>query len=137
MNAISPEQIEIDPLEIDPRPCEWCGLTIDQHRTVDTGEGPEFFCEEFETQIHLDAADLVRQWELADPRDRWKHTGEAPPKTSTAPKASPRTHSTPESVVNAFKFVAGLGDADRLARWLADHPADAPELFKIWKGKQC
>jgi hypothetical protein len=23
--------------------------------------------------------DLVRQWELADPRDRWRHTGEAPP----------------------------------------------------------
>jgi len=132
MNAISPGQIEPEPIEIDPRPCDWCGCTIDQHRMVDTGEGPEFFCD-----VDDDVADIVRRLELADPRDRWKHTGEAPPKTSTAPKASPRTHSTPESVVNAFKFVAGLGDADRLARWLADHPADAPELFKIWKGKQC
>lgn len=25
------------------------------------------------------ADDLVRQWELNDPRDRWRHTGEHPP----------------------------------------------------------
>ena len=25
------------------------------------------------------AGQIVRQWEIADPRDRWKHTGEAPP----------------------------------------------------------
>jgi len=25
------------------------------------------------------ADDLVRQWELNDPRDRWRHTGEKPP----------------------------------------------------------
>jgi len=25
------------------------------------------------------AVQLVRQWELADPRDRWRHTGELPP----------------------------------------------------------
>lgn len=25
------------------------------------------------------AEDLVRQWELNDPRDRWRHTGERPP----------------------------------------------------------
>jgi hypothetical protein len=27
------------------------------------------------------AEDLVRQWELDDPRDRWRHTGERPPST--------------------------------------------------------
>jgi hypothetical protein len=36
-----------DPLEkIDPRPCQRCGSTIDQHRRVDTPDGPEFFCED-------------------------------------------------------------------------------------------
>src|ERR1700730_208920 len=34
------------PAEIDPRPCQRCGSTIDQHRRVDTPEGPEFFCED-------------------------------------------------------------------------------------------
>jgi hypothetical protein len=52
-----------DPRKIDPRPCEWCGLTIDQHQIIDTGEGPEFFC----LEISSDAADIVRRWEEADP----------------------------------------------------------------------
>jgi hypothetical protein len=137
MNVISPEQIELNPIEIDPRPCEWCGLTIDQHRMVDIGEGPEFFCDELETQIYLEAADLVRQWELADPRDRWKHTGEQPPATSDIPKSYPRPYSTPDSVIDAFFYVARQGDRHRLARWLADHPTDKAELFKLWKVKRC
>jgi hypothetical protein len=28
------------------------------------------------------AEQLVRQWELADPRDRWRHTGEPTPPAS-------------------------------------------------------
>jgi hypothetical protein len=129
MNAVSPE---LDPIEIDPRPCD-CGLTIDRHRMVDDGEGPIFYCPEFDVDDAAD--DIVRRLELADPRDRWKHTGEAPPKTSIAPKASPRPYSTPQSTIDAFWYVVSLGDADYLARWLADHPADAPYLFKIWERK--
>jgi hypothetical protein len=34
----------IVPIEIDPRPCGLCGLTIDRHDMVDAGEEPEFFC---------------------------------------------------------------------------------------------
>jgi hypothetical protein len=132
MNAISPAVLEHDPLKIDPRPCGECGLTIDRHQRVDTPEGPEFFCDDLETQIHLAAADLVKQWELADPRDRWRHTGEPPPKAS-APNARPEPYRAPQSTVDAFKYVVSLNDADYLARWLANHPADAPELFKIWK----
>jgi RecA-family ATPase len=64
------ETFEPDPLEIDPRPCGDCGRTIDQHRRVDTPEGPEFFCEEIERQIHLDARAIRLRMELADPRDR-------------------------------------------------------------------
>jgi hypothetical protein len=87
MNAISPGQIELEPIEIE-RPCGECGLTIDRHQRVDTPEGPEFFCEDLEIQIHLDAADLVKQWELADPRDAWKHTGEQRPRAVEAPAAA-------------------------------------------------
>lgn len=34
------------------------------------------------------AGDLVRQWELNDPRDRWRHTGEQPPHSQSKPLAS-------------------------------------------------
>ena len=82
MNAIIPhDQIELDPIEIDPRPCGLCGCTIDQHERVDTPEGPEFFC--------FPDDDIVTRWELADPRDRWKHTGEPPPKASDRSTARP------------------------------------------------
>jgi hypothetical protein len=99
MNAISPE---LDPLEIDPRPCELCGCTIDQHQCIDTSEGPEFFCDDLETQIYLAAADLMKRWELADPRDRWRHTGEPHPKASVIPNARPEPYCTPASVVDEF-----------------------------------
>ena len=29
--------------------------------------------------------DLVRRWEMADPRDRWKHTGERAPRAQNDP----------------------------------------------------
>jgi hypothetical protein len=72
MSVAAVVEIELEPIAIDPRPCGLCGRTIDQHDCFDQGEGPEFFC--------YPDDDLVKQWELADPRDRWKHTGEpAPP----------------------------------------------------------
>jgi hypothetical protein len=131
MNAISPGQIELDPIEIDPRPCGECGCTIDRHEMVDDGEGPIFYCPELDG----DVADIVRRLELADPRDRWKHTGEAPPKTSTAPKASPRPYSTPQSTIDAFWYVVSLRDSERFKAWLRDHPKDAPFLLKLLEDK--
>src|SRR5207253_99235 len=110
-----------------PRPCWLCGLTIDRHEMVDLGDGPIFYCEDIDVQIHLDAADLVRQWELADPRDRWRHTGERPPPESVrnsdiaAKPNAPRSYRTPQATVDAFMFVARLDDQDYLARWLAAH----------------
>jgi hypothetical protein len=119
------------PLEIDPRRCRLCGRKIDQHKCFDGGEGPEFFCYQDD--------DLVKQWELADPRDRWKHTGEAPPPEivrnsdiSAKPPKAP-SYRTPQATIDAFFYVAALGDADGLVRWLAQHPLDAPYLRKIWR----
>ena len=136
MNAIViPADLEPDPIEIDPLTasrdavdaptCEQCGCVI----------------EDLEALIHLRAADLVTQFELADPRDAWRHTGEpAPPAVvrnsdiSAKPSAAARPYRPAGSTIAAFKYVVSLGDADHLARWLADHPADAPALLKILDG---
>jgi len=62
---------EPEPIEVDPRPCGLCGRMIDQHHCIDNGEGPEFYC--------FPDDDIVTTWELSDPRDAWRHTGEVPP----------------------------------------------------------
>jgi hypothetical protein len=115
----------------DPWPCELCGCTIDRHERVDTQNGPEFYCDDVERQIYLDASALVKRWEMADPRDRWRHSGEPPPEASDIPTTERQPYRTPQSVVDAFFYLVGLGDADRLAGWLRDHPKDVPTLLKL------
>jgi hypothetical protein len=74
-------------------------------------------------------------WERADPRDAWKHTGEPPPEASDIPTTARLSYRTPQSTIGAFLFVAGLGDADYLVRWLDQHPLDASVLYKLWEDK--
>jgi hypothetical protein len=91
-----------------------------------------------EPEIPTDyAADIVRQWELADPRDAWRHTGEAPPpaifRNSDMSGKSPdklRPNCPASSTVAAFKYVLGLGDPVYLAKWLSNHSAEAPALLE-------
>ena len=129
--------IEPDLLEIDPRPCELCGCTIDRHERVDTPEGPEFFCDEIEREIYRRAAALAKQWEMDDPRDRWRHTGEPPPSWHVRNSDMPAGPYRPtKSTVQEFWHVATHEPA-KLKAWLAQHPADAPALHKIWKAKRC
>jgi hypothetical protein len=128
---------EPSPIEIDPRPCDWCGLTIDQHVMVDGGDGPEFFCQD----ISSSASNLVSQWGMQDSRDAWRHTGEAPPpaafrNAAPGPPASVREYyRTPQATIDAFFYVARTKDAAGIADWLADHPRDARHLHKLWKQK--
>jgi len=131
---------EADPIEAqthltDEGSCQLCGLSIDEHFRVDTFEGSLFLCENAE-------GDLVRQWELADSRDGWKHTGEPPPAAAVrnsdisarpADKALP--YRPPQSTIDAFWFVVSLCDPGRLKTWLSDHPQDEPFLLKLLKGK--
>jgi hypothetical protein len=130
-------ELEPVPIELDPRPCNRCGLTIDQHIMVDDGDGPEFFCEE----IHPHAADLVLQWEMQDPRDAWRHTGDIPPPIAfrnvdfRGGPVSARQHYTPKATAEAFFFVIRTKDAKGIAEWLAAHPRDAQHLHKLWKQK--
>ena len=136
MNSAAPDIIldELDPLEIDPRPCELCGRTIDQHECIDDGEGPQFYC--------YPDDDIVMCWEMSDPRDAWRHTGEAaPPETvrnsdlgaNLAPASRP--YRTPQSTVDAFFCVVRQDDAEQLRAWLRNHPRDAAFLLKLWKDK--
>ena len=119
MNTAAPAMLEPDPIEINPRPCELCGCPI----------------EDLEELIYLRAADLIAQWERADPRDRWRHTGEHPARTIETPRAAAQPYQTPQSTVDAFWYVVRLDDPDYLARWLEQHPLDASALCKLWEGK--
>jgi hypothetical protein len=135
------------PIEIDPRPCERCGLTIDHHRMVDDGEGPEFFClspdelttPELERRAELireiEIAAMVREMELADPRDRWKHTGEAPRRPTNGFSENPIAYRTAQSTIDAFFFVVRTKSTEDIAEWLARHPRDEQHLYKLWKQK--
>jgi hypothetical protein len=134
MNIAAPTMLEPDPTEIDPRPCALCGLTIDRHKMVDDGEGPEFFCDDIEHEIYLRAAELVRQWELADARDSHRHTGEAPARMVDRLQR-PKPYEPPQTTIDAFFYVVGLDDPDYLKRWLEQHPRDAETLCKLWEGK--
>jgi hypothetical protein len=113
----APVDIEPDPIEIEP--CELCGCAI----------------EDLEELIYLRAADLIAQWERADPRDSWKHTGEHPPRRQPTPTEPARPYRTPQATIDAFWHVASLDNADYLKRWLARHPRDVETLQKLWEAK--
>nr|QDF42337.1 hypothetical protein FJN17_12235 [Bradyrhizobium symbiodeficiens] len=72
---------------------------------------------------------LVHDWELADFRDRWRWTGELPPTQQAIVLDKPQ-RSTPQATIDAFHYVLSLGDPERLATWLRQHPDDALALFK-------
>jgi hypothetical protein len=57
-----------------------------------------------EYEIMFGAADLVRRWELFDPRDAWRHTGEAPP-PDAIPLAPRRPYRTRQATEDAFFYV--------------------------------
>jgi hypothetical protein len=138
----------LEPIEIDARPCEHCGLTIDRHRHVDAGEGPEFFClpadeldlDELELRAELirqvEVAAIVRDMELNDPRDRWKHTGAPRPPENVRNSdishmpANPRLCRIPQATIDAFKYVVALGNPEYLAKWLRDHSDVSAALLK-------
>jgi hypothetical protein len=82
------------------------------------------------------AAQIVRQWEMADPRDAWRHTGELPPAPKVERPSTKTIHrTTPQSTVDAFWCVIQQDNADYLARWLENHPLDVSHLTGIWEAK--
>jgi hypothetical protein len=83
------------------------------------------------------AAQLMRQWDFADPRDSWKHTGDRPPADSVRnsdisgkPAIKPRRNGPAQSTIDAFWCVVHTGEAKRLSDWLLDHSDVAAALLK-------
>ena len=125
--------MEPDPLEIDPRPCELCGLTIDRHEMVDDGDGPLFYCLDLcpddMTLVELERrAELRREEEIAaiiaemEAADRL---------FAIRPVNEPLPYRTPQSTTDAFWYVVALVDSDRLKAWLCDSLA---RLWVLWRG---
>jgi hypothetical protein len=135
MNAIViPTELAPDPINLDPRPCELCGLTIDRHEMVDHGEGPEFFCADLSpdemTLPELERrAELRRQEEVAAILARMDAL--AGPVDLAPVVREPEPYRPAASTVDAFRFVAATGDVARLKTWLADRPKDAPLLLAL------
>jgi hypothetical protein len=126
------------PIEIDPRPCELCGLKIDRHEMVDGGEGPIFFCAEIDPEnLSLPElerrAELRRQEEVAAILARLEAADDPSKRLQRAPRAEP--YRTAESTEAAFWFVVSLKDPARLSAWLRDHPRDTSFLLKLLEAK--
>ena len=139
MNVLVPPiELGPDPIEIDPRPCELCGLTIDRHVEVDHGEGPEFYCADISpddmTPPELERrAELRRQEEVAAIFARLEAMDD--PSKRLPPRSKAEPYRPAESTIAAFQYVVSLNDLEHLKNWLADHPADAPFLLKLLESK--
>jgi hypothetical protein len=125
-------EIDPAPIEIDPRPCELCGLTIDRHEMVDDDEGPIFYCLDFlpdeMTLIELERRAVLRdQEEVAAIMARM----DAMDRPDILPPREPEPYRPAASTVDAFRLVAAAGDVRRLKAWLADRPKDAPLLLAL------
>jgi hypothetical protein len=139
MNVIvPPEQIEIDPIAIDPRPCGLCGLTIDRHEQVDTPEGPEFLCIDFAPdEMTLDElerrAELRRQEDIAAILARMEAMDD--PSKRLPPRSESEPYHPAKSSVDAFRYLTAAGDIGRIREWLGDRPKDAPHLLALLEGQ--
>jgi hypothetical protein len=128
--SISPGR-ELDLLAIEPRPCEWCGLTIDRHRQTDDGEGPLFFCADVSPD-EMTLAELERRAELRRQEDIAAILAAMPDCPPIVPADKPPAPYQPAtSTVDAFRLVVAAGDVGRLKGWLADRPKDAPLLLAL------
>jgi hypothetical protein len=126
------------PIEIDPRPCRICGLKLDRHEMIDDGEGPLFFCADLSpdemTLAELERrAELRRQEDIAVILARLEAADDPSKRPPLAPRAEPFRPA--QSTVDAFWYVVGLNDPDRLKAWMREHPKDAPTLLKLLENK--
>jgi hypothetical protein len=48
----------------------------------------------------------------------------------------PRPYRTAQSTIDAFWYLVGLNDPDRLKAWLQAHPKDQQFLYQLWKARK-
>ncbi|WP_038968031.1 hypothetical protein [Bradyrhizobium diazoefficiens] len=125
-------------------PFAWVRGHLNDNEPKDDGEPDQSLPSDYTAQ-------LVKQWELDDPRDRWRWTGEprpaakhvrtSPHLTMNAPyEPQPewperKPYKTPETTIAAFLQLVQLGDAERLAAWLEDRAADAAFLTEYLRAQ--
>jgi hypothetical protein len=108
---------------------------------VDDGEGPIFYCPDLAPdEMTLDElerrAELIRQVEVAEIAARIFAFATDDQPSDGPPAAKPPPYRPAQSTIDAFWYVVGLNDSDRLKAWLLNHPKDAPHLHKLWKAKR-
>jgi hypothetical protein len=131
MNAILPDWFEVYPLDLEPRPCKLCGLTIDRHEMVDESEGPLFYCPDLSPD-DMTLPELERRAELRRQEDIAAILVAMPECPPIVPADKPPEPYRPaQSTIDAFRLVADGGDVGRLKAWLADRPKDAPLLLAL------
>jgi hypothetical protein len=134
--------VELAPIEMDPRPCGLCGLTVDRHDMVDHGEGPEFYCADVSpddmTLPELERrAELRRQEDIAGIFARWDIMDAEREAMAREPatRREPKPYRTPEATAAAFLYLVSLGEPERLEAWLAARPQDVPCLLELLESK--
>jgi hypothetical protein len=115
-----------EPIEIDQRPCELCGLKIDRHDMVDDGEGPEFFCADLSPD-EMTLLELERRAELRRQEDIAEILAAMPDCPPIVPRSEPEPYCPAASTVAAFRLLIKTGDAAR-APGLAHRPAERRAL---------
>jgi hypothetical protein len=132
-----PVGLEPDPIELDPRPCDRCCLTIERHERVDTPEGPEFFCLDL-LPDEMTLPELERRAELRGQEEiAWivAQMETVEPPYEPPPLAKPPPYRTAAATIDAFWYVVGLDDPECLKLWLLDHPRDAATLHELLESK--
>ena len=154
MNAPFIAEAEPAPIEIDSRPCQFCGLKIDDHHMIDDGDEPLHFCiSELYERL---AAGKARGAAVARPFYLgWNagidfalvHVAEEEismimsgimAESDTAPSITPPRAPEPRpaaSTIAAFWHVVALKDPDKLSAWLRDHPRGTSFLLKLLEAK--
>ena len=130
--------IDPEPILIDPRPCQLCGLTIDRHDMVDDGEGPIFYCPDLSpdemTLPELERrAELRREEEIAAMVARMEAMDGISPSIPSA--REPEPYRPPTSTIHAFWYVVSLRDPVRFKAWLGNRPKDTPFLLQLLETK--
>jgi hypothetical protein len=124
------------PIEIDPRPCILCGLTIDRHEMVDDGNGPLFFCIDLSPD-EMTLPELERRAELRFAEGVAVILASMTDSPSIVPPREPEPYRPAQSTVDAFRLVVAGGDVEKVKAWLADRPKDAPLLIALLESASC
>jgi hypothetical protein len=137
LSGQSPDVVQLHAIDgLDPEClCENCEHARRDHIQIDTPEGPDYRCPtaaDITDIAELERrAELRRQEEVAAILARM----DAMDGPSKVPQpAKPEPYRPAASTVDAFWYVVGLRNPERIKAWLHARPEDAPFLLKLLEG---